>query len=255
MATKLRAVADESSLAAVGADIVCDVVRTTPDAVVTFATGESAKPIYRALADRVGSGEVDFSRVRVFELDGYVGIPLDDRRSLFAWLTRDVVVPLRIPERSVTRLRGEASDLAAACRDYDRALDRAGGYELAILGLGPNGHVAFNEPPADPGSDAHVLDVTEESVESAVRYWGSREEVPRRAITTGLKRLIGARHVLLVARGEPKRAALERALRGAPDPMTPASFLQRSADVTFLTDLALPPERSSGPSRGPPQAG
>jgi glucosamine-6-phosphate deaminase len=236
---KLRATSDEQSLAAVGADIVCDVVRAVPNAVVTFATGQSAMPVYRELAERVDRGEIDFSEVRVFELDGYLGIPLDDRRSLFAWLMRDVVVPLRIPERAVTRLRGEASDTEAACRDYDRALDRAGGYDLAVLGLGPNGHVAFNEPPADPESDAHVLDVTEESVESAVRYWGSREEVPRRAITTGLRRLIAARRVLLLARGEAKRGALERALREEADPMTPASFLNRSADVTFLTDLPM----------------
>jgi glucosamine-6-phosphate deaminase len=236
---KLRAASDEQSLAAVGADIVCDVVRAVPNAVVTFATGQSAMPVYRELAERVDRGEIDFSEVRVFELDGYLGIPLDDRRSLYAWLMRDVVVPLRIPERAVTRLRGEASDTEAACRDYDRALDRVGGYDLAVLGLGPNGHVAFNEPPADPESDAHVLDVTEESVESAVRYWGSREEVPRRAITTGLRRLIAARRVLLLARGEAKRGALERALKGEADPMTPAWFLNRSADVTFLTDLPM----------------
>ena len=239
MTANLRVMPDERSLAGVGADIVCEVVRAAPNAVITFATGQSASPIYRALAERVERREIDFREVRVFELDGYVGIPLDDRRSLYAWLMRDVIVPLRIPERDITRLRGEASDPVSACREYDRALDRAGGYDLAILGLGPNGHVAFNEPPADPGSDAHVLEVTEESVESAVRYWGSREQVPRRAITTGLKRLIAARRVLLVARGEAKRTALERALGGEADPMTPASFLNRSADVTFLTDLQM----------------
>ena len=249
MAATVRVIPDERALAIAGADIVAAVVRASPNAVVTFATGESAKPIYRELADRVGRGEIDFSRVRVFELDGYLGIPLDDRRSLFAWLDRDVLGPLRIPQSAVTRLRGEASDPSAACREYDRALDAAGGYDLALVGLGPNGHVAFNEPPADPESDAHVLDVTEASVESAVRYWGSREEVPRRAITTGLKRLIAARHVLLVARGEAKRAALERAIASAGDPLTPASFLNRSADATFLTDLDLERSRARNPGR------
>lgn len=245
MTAQLRVTPDERSLAQVGADIVCDTVSAVPDAVLTFATGQSGMPIYRALAERVDRHEIDFSRVRVFELDGYVGIPLADRRSLYAWLMRDVMVPLRISERAITRLRGEASDLLSACREYDRALDDAGGYDLAVLGLGPNGHVAFNEPPADPESDAHVLDVTEESVESAVRYWGSREEVPRRAITTGLKRLVAARRVLLVARGDAKRAALERALRSDADPLTPASFLNRSPRATFLTDLPMRPDSAS----------
>jgi glucosamine-6-phosphate deaminase len=240
MTAELRVTPDEPTLAEIGANIVCETIGAVPDAVVTFATGTSGTPIYRELAERVDRREVDFSRVRVFELDGYVGIPLEDRRSLYAWLMRDVIVPLRIPERAITRLRGETTDLASACREYDRALDDAGGYDLALLGLGPNGHVAFNEPPADPESDAHALDVTEESVESAIRYWGSREEVPRRAITTGLKRLIAARRVLVVARGEAKRAALERAVRGESDPMTPASFLNRSARATFLTDLPMP---------------
>ena len=239
MTAKLRVVPDEPSFAKIGADIVCDVVRAVPNAVMTFATGQSGLPVYRELAERVARREVDFSEVRVFELDGYVGIPLDDRRSLFAWLLRDVIVPLRIPERAITRLRGDAIDPVAACGEYDQALDRAGGYDLAVLGLGPNGHVAFNEPPADPDSDAHVLDVTEESVESAIRYWGSREDVPRRAITTGLKRLIASRRVLVLARGEAKRSALERAIGGEADPMTPASFLNRAADVTFLTDLPM----------------
>ena len=95
-----------------------------------------------------------------------------------------------------------------------------------------------------------MLDVTEDSVASAVRYWGSREQVPRRAITTGLKRLIAARRVLVVARGEAKRAALERALQGDPDPMTPASFMNRSADATFLTDLPIGQGGAPHPGQG-----
>jgi glucosamine-6-phosphate deaminase len=239
LSTTFRVAPDETILGEWGADIVAEVVRATPDAVITFATGQSASAIYRALGTRVGRGEVDFSKVRVFELDGYVGIPLDDRRSLYAWLRRDVLVPLGIPEGSVTRLRGEGGDLDAACREYDAALDRAGGYDLAILGLGPNGHVAFNEPPADARSDAHVLDVTEASVESAVRYWGSRDAVPRRAITTGLRRLIAAKRVLLVVRGEAKRDALDRTLAGDLDPSTPASLLRASRDFVILTDLSM----------------
>jgi glucosamine-6-phosphate deaminase len=234
----LRAARDERALARAGADIVADVVMTKPDAVITLATGQSPTPIYRELAARRVRREVDFSQVRVFELDGYVGIALADTRSLYAWLERDVLLPLGIPARNVVRLRGESADADAACREYDRALDDAGGYDLAVLGLGPNGHVAFNEPPADPGSDAHVLSVTVESVESAVRYWGTREAVPRRAITTGMRRLIAARSVLLVARGEAKRTALRRTLEEE-TPDVPASLLRRSREFVVLTDLPI----------------
>ena len=238
MSVAVTRCADERELARAGADAVADVVSRDARAVATFATGNSAAPIYRELAERVARREIDCSRLRVFELDGYVGIPVSDRRSLYAWLIRDVLGPLRIPEANVTRLRGEDADLAAACREYDSRLDDVGGYDVALLGLGPNGHVAFNEPPADPDSDAHVLGVTDESVASAVRYWGSPEAVPRRAITTGLKRLRAARRAVLVARGEAKRDALIRTLSGAPDPMTPASFLVRSADFRVITDLS-----------------
>jgi glucosamine-6-phosphate deaminase len=235
---QLTIVDDYEALSRAGADLMADLIEARPDASIILATGETPLGLYRELAERRRRGELDVSRARFFQLDAYMGLGPDDRRSLYGWMKRSVLDPLDVPEANVVRLPGDAPDIQAACRAYDAAVRAAGGIDLAVLGLGPNGHLGFNEPPADPASPTRALDLTEESIVSNARYWGGRDEVPRRALTAGLSVLLAARGTLLVVSGAHKNAILRRTVEGPIIPDVPASYLQGAANVTVLADKA-----------------
>jgi glucosamine-6-phosphate deaminase len=227
---------DDLSRAA--ADLIAAQIATKPDAAVVPAVGDTPMGAYRELAARYGRGELDPTRLCVFQLDAYLGLAPDDPRALYGWLLRSFVEPLGIPLANVVRLPGDAPDPEAACRAYDAAVAAAGGIDLAILGLGPNGHLGYNEPPADPAAPTRVVDLTEESIISSARYWGGRDQVPRRALTAGMAPLLAARHTLLLVSGAHKREILRRTLAAPPTPAVPASYLQQAPRVTVLADRA-----------------
>jgi glucosamine-6-phosphate deaminase len=237
---------DYESLSRVGADIVSGLVAAQPSATVVPAMGDTPMGIYAELAARRQRGELDTSRLRVFQLDEYAGIGADDPRSLYGWLLRSFVVPLGIVEANVVRLRGDVEDVEAGCLDYERAAHEVGGFDLVILGLGPNGHLGFNEPPSAPDAQTRVVALTEESVESNARYWGGRHVVPRSAVTAGMDLLMSARQVLLVVSGSHKTDILRRSITGPATPGVPASLLQTAKNVTVLADRSAWPFDTPG---------
>jgi glucosamine-6-phosphate deaminase len=195
---------------------------------------------YAEIAARVWKGDFDPSELTVFQLDEYVGVPPNDRRSLGRWLDRSFVVPLGLAEGQVVWLDPLVADLDAECRRYDEAI-HARGLDLAILGLGPNGHLGFNEPPSPADAPTRVVALTPESVRSNAAYWGSEADVPRRAMTAGMAVLLAARRIVLVVAGGHKRDILRSVLHGPASPAVPASFLQRHADAVVVTDAAAAP--------------
>lgn len=229
---------DYEALCRSGADYLAGVISAKPDAAVVFPTGETPMGIYRELAARYRNGGIDTARLRVFQLDEYLGIPPDDHRSLFRWMERALIDPLGIPAANVVRLFADPSDPGPACRAYDQAVGEAGGFDLAVLGLGPNGHLGFNEPPSTPDSTTRAVELPEESIDSNARYWGHRDQVPRKAVTAGMDVLLSARRTLLVVSGDHKRGILHRALKGPVNPDVPASYLQLAPEVTVLADDA-----------------
>ncbi|MBV9281977.1 MAG: glucosamine-6-phosphate deaminase [Chloroflexi bacterium] len=235
---KLLVVDDYQALSRAGADLVADFINARPDARVVVATGRTPMGLYRELAARRGRGQLDASPLRVFQLDAYLGLGPGDPRSLYRWMERSFLDPLGISERRVVRLPGDAPDPEGACRAYDRALQAAGGFDLAVLGLGPNGHLGFNEPPCGREAPTRVVSLTPQSVESNARYWGGPEQVPRRALTAGMAVLLTARRILLLAAGESKADILRRTLEGPINPDVPASYLQTVPGVTVIADRA-----------------
>lgn len=235
---ELLIVDDYEALARAGADWMAAAIATQPDAAIVVATGDTPMGVYRELAARRARGLIETARLRVFQLDAYLGLAPDDRRSLYGWMYRSFIEPLGIPEANVVRLPGDAPDPEAVCAAYDAAVRHTGGFDLSILGLGPNGHLGFNEPPSPPDAPTRIVDLTPESIVSNARYWGGADQVPRRALTCGMNLLLAARRTLLVVSGAHKRDILHRAVRGPVTPEVPASYLQTAPRVTVLADRA-----------------
>lgn len=227
---------DYEGLSRAGAEVVTGVLATKPDARVVVATGATPMGLYRELARRSAAGALDASATTVFQLDEYLGIARDDRRSLLGWALRSFVEPLGIPLERVVPLPADGDP--AACAAYDSQVERAGGYDLAILGIGPNGHVGFNEPPSDAACPTRAVELSTESIASNAAYWGGSAHVPRRAVTIGMAGLLRSRTVLLVASGASKRAIVRRAVLGPVIPAVPASNLRAVADLRVIVDRA-----------------
>jgi glucosamine-6-phosphate deaminase len=235
---RIVVVEDAEELGRRGADLVAERLAAVPDAWVAVATGETPVGMYAELAERRRSGLVDTSRMTAVQLDEYLGLEADDRRTLYGWMRRSFLEPLGIADGCVERLPLDG-DLAAACAAFDRALEARGGLDLAILGLGTNGHLGFNEPPVDRAAPTREVDLSPATVEANARYWGHVEDVPTRAVTMGMAQLLSARAIVLVVSGAGKREIVHRALEGPVEPAVPASFLQQAGtDVTVVVDRA-----------------
>ncbi|PNY79495.1 glucosamine-6-phosphate deaminase [Deinococcus koreensis] len=225
----LEVLPDAGALAVRAADWIARRIRARPDLSVLVATGNTPMPTYARLAELVAGGELDASRVTAVQLDEYLGLEPDDPRSLRAWMNRTFVRPLGITR--VVPLDDPAT--------FGAALARLGGLDLAILGLGPNGHLGFNEPPSPPDAPTRTLALTPESLQSNRAYWQGLA-VPTHAITAGMDVILAARETLLLVGGAHKRDILRRALHGPETPDVPASFLRRTA-LTVLADREAAP--------------
>src|SRR5215208_5935858 len=235
---ELIVVDDYEALSRAGASWFREEIRKQPDATLVAATGNTPIGMYIELAQHRLSGQIDTSRLRVFQLDAYLGLAPDDPRALFSWTRRAFIEPLGIAESNVVRLAGDAPDPWEACRRYDAAAREAGGFDISILGLGPNGHIGFNEPPSAPDASTRVVDLTPESIASNARYWGGEDQVPHKALTCGMDLLLAARRTLLLVSGAHKHQILRRVMEGPQTPDVPASYLQSAFNVTVLADQA-----------------
>lgn len=235
---KISIVSDYDAMSLRGADVVTDVLTRNPSCALCLPTGNTPLGMFQILIERITSGAVDASKAQWFLLDEYVGIDDDDPESLTGWLKREFLTPAGIPESNIHELPTKSSDLAAAARQYEADLLAAGGFELAVLGLGGNGHIAYNEPGATADSRTRVLTLTEESIEQARGYFEGRT-VPTQAISAGVATLLEARSIVLLVSGASKANVLRDAIYGPQTPDNPASFLQLAGDrVEVVADEA-----------------
>ena len=217
----------------VAADAIERLVRSRADAVLGLATGSTPLTTWRALASR----GLDLSRVRGFALDEYVGLPPGHPESYRSVITREVVEPLGLTP-SLVRVPADSGPIETAGADYEAAIVAAGGVDLQILGIGSTGHIGFNEPGSSFASLTRVKTLTEQTRLDNARFFDSPEQVPMHCITQGLGTIMRARHLVLLAFGERKAAALAGAVEGPLTASLPGSAIQLHPQVTVIVDEA-----------------
>ena len=227
---------DAAAVAEAGARHVAAALAEEPAMAVAVATGRSPIRLYHRLAALRATGRANVDALVAFQLDTYLGVPDDDPRSLWGWMERDFLDPLGIGPERRRKLDPLAADPDAECARHEADVAAAGGLGLAILGLGPNGHLGFNEPPSGPDAPSRAVRLTPETLASNASYWEGA--VPERGMTLGIAPLLAARRVLLIVTGAHKRDVLRRTLDEPPSAKLPASWLRAHPRTLVLADRA-----------------
>jgi glucosamine-6-phosphate deaminase len=224
-------------IAAVAADVFEAIVRRKPAAVLGLATGSTPLPAYRELIRRheAGAGP-SYAAVTCFNLDEYVGLPVGHEQSYRATIARELTDDLGISPERVNGPDPSPDGLQTAGERYEALIDAAGGVDVQLLGIGSDGHLAFNEPGSSLSSRTRIKTLTAQTQEDNARFFGSPEEVPTHVLTQGLGTILRARHLLLIVTGDGKGAAVAGAVEGPLSASCPASVLQLHPHATVLLD-------------------
>ncbi len=233
---KLYIVEDYRQLSLKAASIVASQVILKNNSVLGLATGSTPEGMYRQLAQLNRDGIVDFSGVLTFNLDEYLGLAPGHPQSYHYYMHDHLFNHINAAPQNINIPPGQEQDMAAVCREYDEKIAAAGGIDLQVLGIGGNGHIGFNEPHGHLNVQTHVVDLTEDTVEANSRFFATREEVPRQAVTMGMGSIMKARRILLLASGKNKARAIKETLSGKITTQVPASFLQLHREMIVILD-------------------
>jgi len=227
----------DAEAGALAADAIEALVRAKADAVIGTATGSSPLPIYTELVrrHRAGTGP-SYGGVRTFNLDEYVGLPAGHEQTYLATIRRELTDDLGLTPHQVHGPDPTEDGLPTAGVRYERALEDAGGVDLQLLGIGSDGHLAFNEPGSSLASRTRIKTLTARTRADNARFFGSIDEVPVHVLTQGLGTILGARHLVLIATGAGKADAVAAAVEGPVSASCPASVLQLHPHATVLLD-------------------
>ena len=229
---------DATEIGGIAADAIGALLTRKPDAVLGLATGSSPLAIYDELAVRCDGGHLSFARARGFTLDEYVGLPADHPERYRNVIDEVFTSRVDIPPDAVSSPDGEADDIPAACAAYEAAIGAAGGVDLQILGIGTDGHIAFNEPGSSLASRTRLKTLTEQTRQDNARFFDHVDDVPYHVLTQGLGTIMEARHLVLVATGEGKAEAVAAMVEGPVSQVCPASVTQMHPHVSVLLDEA-----------------
>ena len=218
------------------ANIMSAQIIMKPDAVLGLATGSTPVGMYAQLVEWYKKGDLDFSRVTSVNLDEYKGLTRDNDQSYYYFMHEHLFDRVNIDPENTNVPNGMEEDSDKACADYNEIIRSVGGIDIQLLGIGGNGHIGFNEPGEAFEKETHCVDLTESTIKANARFFESMDEVPKQAYTMGIKNIMAAKKILLVATGSAKADALYKSLYGPITPNVPASILQLHQDVTVVAD-------------------
>ena len=235
---RIYACADYRSMSRRAASIIAAQVVLKPDCVLGLATGSTPVGAYEQLVKWYQQGDLSFAQTRSVNLDEYQGLAPTHDQSYRYFMQQNLFNHIDIVPENTHVLNGLAEDPAAECAAYDQMIRDLGGVDLQLLGMGHNGHIAFNEPGDDFGLGTHVVTLSERTIDANQRFFASRDDVPRHALSMGIKSIMSARRILIVVSGADKAEALCQAVSGPVTNQVPASVLQLHPDVTLVADEA-----------------
>lgn len=229
---------DASAAAAIVADQFANLIKAKPNAVLGLATGGTPVKTYQQLVQWVQQGQLSFQDVQSFNLDEYVGLKGDHPQSYRSFMNENLFEHVDIDLSRTHVPDGTAADLTTQCQEYEAMIREAGGIDLQLLGIGHNGHIAFNEPGSAADSRTRLVDLTTETIQANARFFDTIDEVPKQAVTMGIGTIMESKSIVLLATGEGKAEAVERMIQGPVDVELPASILQQHPSLTVVTDPA-----------------
>jgi len=229
---------DKDAAALLVARIVANELRAQPRAVLGLATGSTMEAVYAHLVRMHREAGLDFSSVRTFNLDEYVGLAPDDPHSYRHFMNEHLFQQVNIKLENTHLPNGRAADLGAECRHYEQLITDAGGIDLQLLGIGKSGHIGFNEPLSALKSRTREKALTPTTLKQNAPLFGGEDKMPRRALTMGVGTILDARRCLLLATGEAKAEIIAQAVEGPITSMVTASALQLHAKATVIVDEA-----------------
>ena len=217
---------DENEVGVKAANVMAEVIKNKPDAVIGLATGSSPLSMYAELINKYKAGELSFAKVTSINLDEYVGLSADHDQSYSYFMHKNLFNHIDIKEENVNLPNGLAKDALAECKRYDAVIENAGGIDIQLLGIGNNGHIGFNEPADHFPKGTGLVDLTDSTIDANSRFFESRDLVPTKALSMGIGAIMSAKKIVMVVIGKGKAEIIEQALFGKVTPEVPASILQ-----------------------------
>ncbi len=235
---KLIVTKNYEELSKIAAEEFAKVVIEKPTAVLGLATGGSPVGMYKELIAKCENKELDFSKCTSINLDEYIGLNPEHEQSYRNFMNTNLFNHINIDKAKTFVPNGLAENLEEECKNYDKKIEELGGIDVQLLGIGNNGHIAFNEPGDELSAGTHIISLTESTIEANARFFDSIDEVPRKALTMGLGGIMKAKKIILIASGEGKAEAIKGLFSGRITTDNPATMLQMHRDVIVIVDEA-----------------
>ena len=219
-----------------GSQEIIKQLKYKPNSVLGLATGTTPIGIYKKLVEKYQANEIDFSKAKTFNLDEYAAITQSHQSSYYTFMQENLFKDINIKSNCTFIPDCNAADLEQECESYEEKIVANGGIDLQVLGIGHNGHIGFNEPNTPFESTTQVIQLTESTIEANSRFFDNSDQVPRQALSMGIKTIMQARKIVLIVKGAEKADIINKALNGPITPEIPASVLQLHPNLIVIVD-------------------
>ncbi len=233
---KVVVVKDYNEISCLAAQIITDQIINKKNSVLGLATGSTPIGVYQELIQKYKKGELDFSKVITFNLDEYCGLSPEHPQSYHFYMWNVLFKHINVKKENINLLNGVTENIAEECKQYEDLIQKSGGIDLQILGIGFNGHIGFNEPDISLDARTHLVDLTAETIRANSRFFNNAQEVPNQAITMGIGAIMQAKKIIMLASGKQKARIVEKTINGSITTKVPATVLQLHNNATIIID-------------------